>query len=87
MKEGTGDGRRGNAKKEEKKRLTPRYLPDTTFGHTKLYVFDIDCNLAFMDEKHHLHLARVLHTFVAIRWDFDHAGSEERKGHNLRVAE
>jgi len=75
--------------KEERKReeLTPRYLPNTTFGHTKLDVFNINRDFAFVHKKHHLHFARVFHAFIAIWWDFHHARSEEWKGHNLRIAE
>jgi hypothetical protein len=43
--------------KEEMQKLTPRDLPDTTFGHTKLDVFNIHRHLAFVHEKHHLHFA------------------------------
>jgi hypothetical protein len=78
--------RLGKRKKQEKK-LTPRYLPDATLGHTKLDVFDINCDFAFMYEENHLHLARVLHAFVAVWWNLDHAGSKKWKGHNLRIAE
>jgi hypothetical protein len=73
--------------RKERKKLTPRYLPDTTFGHTKLDVFDINCDFAFVHEEDHLHLARVLHALVTVWWNLDHARSKEWKGHNLRIAE
>lgn len=43
--------------KEKRQKLTPWDLPDTAFGHTKLDVLNVNCDLAFVHEKHHLHFA------------------------------
>jgi hypothetical protein len=69
-KKGMGDNRE---QEKERKKLTTRHLPNTTFGHTELNVLNINRHLAFMHKKHHLHLARVFHALEAVWWNFNHA--------------
>ena len=44
-------------------------------------------NLALVNEKHHLHLARVLRAFESLWRQLDNTGAEEWEGHNLGVLE
>lgn len=78
--------------KEEEEILTSRHDPYTALGDGELIDLhtrrpNFDHNLAFVDEKGHLHLAAVLGFLVSVRRNLNNTGAEERQGNDLGVFE